>query len=143
MCFVDGVQVATGCTFGKGNIEKLAYDKNAITLIEANTKRAVRAVLKPEFQKKGLASEFVKLRSQSVEPKDIPPEVVDPLIDRIWTLPDSDILLVGEVHQTDWQPTKSTFEWAQCEKCDEVTFAHGLRIAGGKALCIRCAGYDK
>jgi len=26
-CFVDGVQTATGCTFGKGNIEKLNYGK--------------------------------------------------------------------------------------------------------------------
>lgn len=27
MCFVDGVQVATGCTFGKSNIEKVDYEK--------------------------------------------------------------------------------------------------------------------
>ena len=30
MCFVDGVQVATGCTHGKANTEKLSYGKNAI-----------------------------------------------------------------------------------------------------------------
>jgi len=83
MCFVDGVQVATGCTFGKANIDKLGYEKNAITLIEASTKRAVRVALKPEFQKKGLASEFVKLRSQGVEAKDVPAEIVDPMIERI------------------------------------------------------------
>ena len=26
-CFADGVQVATGCTLGKGNIKKLHYGK--------------------------------------------------------------------------------------------------------------------
>jgi formylmethanofuran dehydrogenase subunit E len=26
-CFADGVQVATGCTFGKGNISKTGYGK--------------------------------------------------------------------------------------------------------------------
>jgi len=49
MCFVDGVQVATGCTFGKSNIEKLAYSKNAITLIDVKRKKAVRVALNPEF----------------------------------------------------------------------------------------------
>jgi formylmethanofuran dehydrogenase subunit E len=32
-CFADGVQVATGCTFGKGNIRSLGYGKFALTLI--------------------------------------------------------------------------------------------------------------
>jgi len=141
MCFVDGVQVATGCTFGKANIEKLGYQKNAITLIEVKTKRAVRVALKPEFQKKGLASEFVRLRSQGVEPKDIAPEVVDPLIERIWTLADEEMLVMGEVHQVEWHPKKGTFEWAECAKCGEVTFAHGLRVLSGKHLCIPCSGY--
>ena len=42
MCFGDGVQVATGCTYGKGNIEKLNYSKTAIILIDVKTKRAIR-----------------------------------------------------------------------------------------------------
>lgn len=140
MCFVDGVQVATGCTFGKANIEKLDYEKNAFTLIDVKTKRAVRVALKPDFQKKSLASQFVKLRSQGIEPQDIDPAVVDPMIDRIWSLPDEDFLVVGEVHEVDWQPRKGTFEWAECEKCGEVTFAHGLRVVGGRHVCIPCAG---
>jgi len=142
MCFVDGVQVATGCTFGKANIEKLGYEKNAITLIDVKTKRAVRVALNAEFQKKGLGSEFVKLRSQGVEPNDIAPEIVDPMIERICSLPDEEILVVYDVHETDWQPRKGTFEWAACEKCGEVTFAHGLRVVGGKHTCISCSGYE-
>ena len=143
MCFVDGVQVATGCTFGKGNIEKLGYDKNAITLIDVGRRRAVRVSLNPEFQKKGLASEFVKLRSQGVEPKDIAPEIVDPIIDRILSLPDPAILTVGEAHQTHWTPATGTFNWAECEKCGEVTFEHGLRLISGQRLCIPCSGLNK
>ena len=33
-CYADGVQIATGCTFGKGNIQKLGYGKFALTLID-------------------------------------------------------------------------------------------------------------
>ena len=142
MCFVDGVQVATGCTFGKSNIEKLDYGKNAFTLIDVKTKRAVRAALNPEFQKKGLASEFVQLRKQGVAPQDIAPEIVDPLIERIWSLPDEEILVLGEVHTIDWQSSKSTFEWQQCQRCGEVTFATGLRVVDGQHLCLPFSGYS-
>jgi hypothetical protein len=33
-CYADGIQMATGCTFGKGNIQKLGYGKFALTLTE-------------------------------------------------------------------------------------------------------------
>jgi len=139
MCFVDGVQVATGCTFGKANIEKLNYGKNAIILIDPSSKRAVRVALKPEFQKQGLSSEFVKLRKQGIEPKDISPEIVDPVVEQIWSLPDEEMLVAGDVYQVDWKVKKGTFEWQECEKCGEVTFAHGLRVVNGKHVCIPCS----
>ena len=41
-CFADGVQVATGCTFGKGNIRKLHYGKWGLTLIDKKRGKAVR-----------------------------------------------------------------------------------------------------
>lgn len=34
MCFGDGVQYATGCTLGKGNMDKTPYGKLAVTVIE-------------------------------------------------------------------------------------------------------------
>ncbi len=49
MCFGDGVQVATGCTVGKGNIEMLNFSKNAITLIDIKKKKAVRVSIEPDF----------------------------------------------------------------------------------------------
>lgn len=47
-CFADGIQMITGCTFGKGNIKKLHYGKFGLTLIDRQTKRAVRVVPKAE-----------------------------------------------------------------------------------------------
>ncbi len=142
MCFVDGVQVATGCTFGKSNIEKLEYCKNAITLVDVASNRAVRVALNPEFQKRGLTSEFVKLRAQGIEPMDIPPEIVDPLIEKIWNADDSEILIVGDVFDAELAKPKGTFEWYECERCGEVVFAHGIVIKDGKKLCVPCSGYD-
>lgn len=38
----DGVQYATGCTPGKGNMDKTPYGKLAVTVIERATNRTVR-----------------------------------------------------------------------------------------------------
>ncbi len=43
-CYEDGVQVITGCTFGKGNIRSLGYGKFALTLIDNKTGRSVRVM---------------------------------------------------------------------------------------------------
>ena len=139
MCFVDGVQVATGCTFGKSNIEKLDYSKNALTLIDVKTKKAVRVAMNPEFQEQGFKSEFIKLRSSGIEPKDIKPEIVDPLIEKIWAAPEEKILIIGDVFDCDFEPEKGTFEWGKCENCGEIVFAHGLRIKDNKKMCIPCS----
>jgi len=143
MCFVDGVQVATGCTFGKSNIEKLNYEKNAITLIDVKNKKAVRVALNPEFQKKGLGSKFVQLRSQGIEPQDIDAEIVDPMIENIMKQPDEVLFVISDVFDCDFKGKKGTFEWLACERCGEVVFAHGIRVKNGKHLCIPCSGYNQ
>jgi len=140
MCFVDGVQVSTGCTYGKANIEKLGWSKNAVTLIDVRRGKAVRVWPNPEVQKKGLGSEFVKLRAQGVQPQDIAAEIVDPMIERIWMAPTEELVRVGEVFDIDFTRAKSTFEWRECEDCGEVVFAPGVRLRDGKLVCLSCAG---
>ena len=46
-CYADGIQMATGCTFGKGNIRKLGYGKFVLTLVD-NQDRAQRARRHPQ-----------------------------------------------------------------------------------------------
>lgn len=45
-CFVDAVQVVTGCTFGKGNFFHKDYGKIALTLFSRRSGRGVRVSLK-------------------------------------------------------------------------------------------------
>lgn len=72
-CFADGVQVATGCTFGKGNIRSLGYGKFALTLIDNKTGRSVRVVATPEAMRRSQESEFIQYRK-----KGMPASQVDP-----------------------------------------------------------------
>ena len=41
-CFLDGVMITTGCTYGKSNIKKLYYNKMAFTLIDVASGHRVR-----------------------------------------------------------------------------------------------------
>jgi formylmethanofuran dehydrogenase subunit E len=141
-CFLDGIMTATGCTYGKSNIEKRYFNKMAFTLIDQQTGRAVRVSLKPEFFEKALASPFVQLRKEGVLPQDIAPEITDPLVERILSIDESVFLDIGEVHQVSVKKGKGIFMAKRCASCGEMTFINKLRVAGDNQLvCISCSGY--
>ena len=48
-CFLDGIMAATGCTYGKSNIEKKYYNKMAFMLIDVANGKALRVRLKNDF----------------------------------------------------------------------------------------------
>ena len=137
-CFLDGAMSATCCTYGKGNARKENYGKNAITLVDMKNKKEVRVSMNPEFQKKGLASEFVKLRRQKVEPKDISPGITNPLIENILSMSDEQLFKIGEVHDSNFKGPKGTFNWHECDVCHEVVFENSTRVINGKIVCIPC-----
>jgi formylmethanofuran dehydrogenase subunit E len=140
-CFLDGLMVATGCTYGKSNIEKLYYNKMAFTLIDTKTGRSVRVSLKPDFFEKALNSPFVQKRKAGVPPQDIEPEITDPLVDRILELPESEFLNIGEIQVVDVKKGNGIFEAKRCEKCGEMTFVDKLRMGlDEKLVCMSCSG---
>ena len=138
-CFLDGVMAATGCTYGKGLVEKLNYGKNAIVLVDLKTKLAVRVSMKPEFFEKALNSEFVKLRKQNIEPKDIKSELVLPLIENVQQLDENVLFTISEVFEKDIQLPKGTFDWHNCSICNEIVFDNQSKIIDGKRVCIPCS----
>jgi formylmethanofuran dehydrogenase subunit E len=143
-CFLDGLMMATGCTYGKSNIEKLYYNKMAFTLIDTKTGRSVRVSLKPGFFEKALNSPFVQKRKAGVPPQDVEPELTDPLVDRILGLPESEFLDIGEIQHVEIKSGKGIFEAKPCEKCGELTFLNKLRVEpDGKMVCIPCSGYTE
>ncbi len=139
-CFLDGIMTATGCTYGKANIQKLYYSKMAFTLIEAKTGKAVRVSLKPEFFEKALNSPFVQERKKGVAPQDIPASITDPLVDRILGLSETDFLNISDVFQKNMKKGSPNFEVKRCAKCGETVFTDKLTKApDGRLLCIPCA----
>ena len=143
-CFLDGIMTATGCTYGKSNIEKLYYNKMAFTLIDQQTGRSVRVSLKPAFFEKALQSPFVQQRKAGVPPQNIPAEVTDPMVNRILGLDESEFLDIGEIQTVPVTKGKAIFEIKACESCGEMTFVNKLRqTVDGKTVCIPCSGYGE
>lgn len=142
-CFLDGIMVATGCTYGKSNIQKHYFNKMAFTLIDQKTGKAVRVSLKPDFFEAALKSPFVQKRKAGVPPQDIAPEITDPQVNRILGLKDEDFLNIGPVHEAPVKKGKSVFTAQRCAKCGELTFVNKLReTEDGQLMCIPCSGYE-
>ena len=143
MCFGDGVQYATGCTLGKGNMEKTPYGKLAVTIIERASNRAVRVSYKPTLQKQIGASAFMIKRGEGVEPDQIPePEQME-LVDLIWNAPEADVLIIGEIFQFEREWFPEVMGFVPCAACHELTARAYLRVLGDKHVCIPCSGYDR
>lgn len=138
-CFLDGVMAATGCTYGKSNVEKLNYAKNAIVLVDLKTNRAVRVSVRPETFEKALSSPFVQLRKQKVEPKDIKPEIVLPMIENVKKMDQNVLFTVSDIFEKTVERPKGTFDWHFCSKCGEVVFDNQSKLIDSEHVCIPCS----
>ena len=143
MCFGDGVQYSTGCTLGKGNMEKTGYGKLAVTVIERATNRAVRVSYKPTLQKQIGASAFMIKRGEGMEPDEIPEAEQIELVDLIWNAPEADVLGIGEIFQFDREWFPEVMGFVPCAACHELTARAYLRVVGDKHVCIPCSGYER
>ncbi len=139
-CFADGVQVITGCTMGKENIESVPMGKWGLTLVDKKTNRAVRVTPKAESM---LATKntafFNDYRMKGVPPTQVPIEIVQPLIDKVMNTPDEEMLNISEVFDYDWKEPKGTYDGFVCDECGEMVVEKYGRIKGDKKLCIACA----
>ena len=143
-CFLDGVMVATGATYGKGNVKKLFYNKMAFTLIDAGSGRAIRVSLRPEFFEKALQSPFVQKRKEGVLPQEIPLEITNPQVERILSLPESEFLTTSQVFQREVKKGATSFEVKRCSQCGEATFTNKItQTSDGRLLCVPCENKEK
>lgn len=139
-CYADGVQMATGCTFGKGNIQKLGYGKFVLTLIDNKTRRGVRVVTRPETIQRSKESEFIEHRKQGVPASKIDPSLSTPLIDAILSAPADELFVIEAVREYNLPPARPyDFNTVTCAECGEVAVERYARVKNGKIVCIPCA----
>lgn len=141
-CMIDGIQAATGATYGKVLMSKLFYGKLAATFYHPS-KGAVRFVLKPEFLDEMGKFEFFAYRKRGVEPSGIPEAVTNEVIQWIFGLTDDKVFAIEPKPDFKFTPVKGSFNKDKCSVCGEYVFERYLRVKDGKHLCIPCSGYEK
>ncbi len=139
-CFLDGIMVATGCTYGKSNIEKRYYNKMAFTLIDVQGQRSVRVSLKPEFFARMLKSPFVEQRKQGIPPQDIAPEITGPLVENIMSMPEEMFLDIGTITPREYTRKAGVFDAESCSQCKEMVFIDKLLDTSAGRICLACKG---
>jgi len=139
-CLMDGIQAATGATFGKTLIEKTAWGKLAATFWHPG-KTAVRYALKAAFLDEFGKREFFTYRKRGVEPSGIPSTVTQEAIDWTFSQADDVVYAVQQRPEFLYQPPKGSFNKSLCSKCGEYVFERYVRYLDGKPVCIPCSGY--
>lgn len=139
-CLMDGIQAATGATFGKVLMEKTFWGKLAATFWYPG-KTAVRFALKASFLDEFGKFEFFAYRKRGVEPSEIPADVTQKAID--WTFEQSDdvIFAVAERPGFTYKPVKGSFNKTLCSICGEYVFERYVHLKDGNPVCIPCSGY--
>ena len=139
-CFADGVQVATGCTFGKGNIRSLGYGKFGLTLIDNKTGRSVRVVASPEAIRRSQESEFIEYRKKGVPASQVDAKLVEPLIDKVLNESADVLFKIEPIKETKLPPMPPhAFDTMLCAECGEVTVERYARVKHSQIVCIPCA----
>lgn len=141
-CFADGVQMATGCTFGKGLVERMQYGKWACTLVDRATGKAVRVSVRPEVIQNSFQSPFVQQRRAGVRPTDISLDISKPLVEKLLGRGDAELFAVSEVFDYSLpKRPQPTFNLLVCAQCGEAVAENKVRMKEGKPVCIPCSGY--
>ncbi|PIP44137.1 MAG: formylmethanofuran dehydrogenase [Deltaproteobacteria bacterium CG23_combo_of_CG06-09_8_20_14_all_60_8] len=140
-CMVDGIQAATGATYGKVLMAKTFYGKLAAIFYHPK-KGAVRYSLKPEFIDAMGKFEFFVYRKKGVEPSQIPQKVSDEIINWVYQQTDEFMFKIEPKPEFKFTPVKGSFNKAKCVLCGEYVFERYLRTKDGQPVCIPCSGQE-
>ncbi len=151
-CFVDGIQVVTGCTLGNNGLIYKDLGKVAVTVARRRDGQAVRLVARPDFRQHLFAKyptagplfEKVMVRGQGTpEDRHRFQHLWEAITRRELGAPLEEQFRVQ--HLTIQVPAKSRmFPTVVCSRCGEGVMEPRVRYREDKPLCLACAGdeYD-
>ncbi len=145
VCFLDGLQYATGCTVGKAGLIWKPRGKLAFTLVDPKKGKQIRIAYKfnPEIREKIAQTSFMKKRAQGISPDQIPEEEAWEAVKIVLEAPEEEIFIIGELEDSTFEPPEEVLGAQPCEICGEWVSIPYLRVLGNKKVCIDCAGYEE
>ena len=140
-CMMDGMQIATGATYGKMVMAKTFHGKVAATFYHPK-EGAVRLALKPDFVDAMGRFEFFVYRKRDVEPSQMPAAVLNEIIQWAYDQPDEAVFQVEARPDFKFTPVKGSFNKSKCSMCGEYVYERYVRMKDGRPVCIPCSGYN-
>jgi formylmethanofuran dehydrogenase subunit E len=144
-CAVDAFQVLLGATMGKGNLILRDYGKNAYTVFDRKTGRALRFIRRKAYSYQGAGPEEyaileAKMNSGAATPEELKRQKVLKALDLL-QLPFADLFDAEEVAGPIMPPYAILSPSLPCDCCGEMTMASRLILSSdGKHCCRACAG---
>lgn len=139
---MDGIQSATGCTLGKGNLVFKDYGKHVYTFIRRSDGKAIRIVGRPEYWNERTPEHealWANLRAGTITPEERARflELQAERSRQILDMPEERLL---DIQPTEAQPPKKVRQarYLVCDRCGELTLESHTRRLGGQTLCIPC-----
>ena len=141
-CFADGVQFATGCTYGKGLMKKEPKGKFSFLFVDKVNKKAVKVAIKPNVMLKAFQSPFIEMRKKGIKPTDIPKDLALQMFKRPFTIEDNELFDFEGPFDYKVTKGKSCFNLVICEKCGEAVAENYIKVEDGKMICIDCWSFS-
>lgn len=136
--FADGIQFATGCTFGKDLIIRLPQGKASVRLVDQARGRAVRVVPRPATIATLERSEWFRTCSESRGFANACDHLAGPVADEILRASEDALFAVSPVFPLRIEYPHPTFESVECDACGENVLASYVREVEGRRLCVAC-----
>lgn len=142
MCGVDGIQVLTGCTLGKGNLIHKDLGKTAFSFYRTTDNKALRAVfhreaMEPEgrelrdLMKKVFAGTATEQEQQQAKALKLKAR------QRVFEAPLADLFTMAQPTNLAPRPAK-ILDSLTCTACGESTMESRTRRFAGETYCIPC-----
>lgn len=152
-CFVDGVQMSTGCSLGNNALIYRDLGKTAVTVMSRRANAAVRLVLKPrnwdsedappkEREARRLFNLVVRERSDDPEASARMQELWTELSFETVEKPEDELFFIRQV-PPEFPAYAPIFDSATCSVCGEQFMETRGRLVAGKPACLACAGGER
>ena len=145
-CFSDGVQIATGCTFGNNSLIYFDLGKNALTLVKRGDWKGVRVYIDADAldekyfpdEANELFTKVVVRREGSEEDSKKLAEMWEEIGYKMLEIPEDDF----KIEFVDVKPIEQApiFKNVRCVGCDELVMETRVSYVDGKPYCLKCAG---
>jgi formylmethanofuran dehydrogenase subunit E len=142
-CAVDAFQVLLGATLGKGNLILRDWGKNAYTVFDRRTGRALRFIRRKAYSYQGAGPEEYaileeKMNTGTATPEELKRQKVLKALDLL-QLPFADLFDTEEVATPEMPPYAILVPSLPCACCGEMTMVSRLVVSeGGQNRCRRC-----